>query len=510
VIEGTTQTSQVAYQQTPAYPYDTPVKANEGERKFRFTGWDMPFSPVEGEQTYTAQFEASYLITVCTEEGTSVQSLWAGEWPTLPQSPQKGDDQYYGYTFAGWDNELTAAASDITYTALFTPYLLVPVEDGEEPLAVTVTEQAYLIDATALAESALNIATVLQRAQAAQTGLVCQFSNATVTFNATAVSELVANHIEQLSVSITQPREDAYTYAVYLNGKARAEEGTTFTFTASGTFEAAYIHLYQPATSSETTDNTQTSATTAPSATATSTIAPMQEVPFELNANTITFQAQANTTYTLLTQYSVHVTASPNLTLTADQTLCQSGESVTITYSDLAEGMELKSLSVTDANGNEIPLQNNTFVMPQGEVTISATCALQQFLITFKVNNRTVSSKIYTYGETVTLPPEPVLADDETYSYTFIGWSNGESELISKEVPTVVAETCYVAVFEQEVLPPQEEVGWTKLKIIVTVIKVALVLILLIVLLVVVILIKNHFTKSNKNGRSRRRNRTRW
>ena len=82
------------------------------------------------------------------------------------------------------------------------------------------------------------------------------------------------------------------------------------------------------------------------------------------------------TTYTFEVKqaYSITVNASQNGTVTANEYAIE-GETVTLNVSP-AEGYMLDTLSVTDASGNTIVVENNQFTMPASAVTVNATFAV--------------------------------------------------------------------------------------------------------------------------------------
>jgi flagellar biosynthesis/type III secretory pathway M-ring protein FliF/YscJ len=85
-----------------------------------------------------------------------------------------------------------------------------------------------------------------------------------------------------------------------------------------------------------------------------------------------------------------------------------------------------------------------------------------------------------------------VLADDENYSYTFVGWTDGDQTLTADEIEkTATTNRRFVATFQTEEIEKVTKSGWTKLRIAITLIKVALIFIaLLIVSIIVVIIVK--------------------
>ncbi len=70
--------------------------------------------------------------------------------------------------------------------------------------------------------------------------------------------------------------------------------------------------------------------------------------------------------------YTVTISAAiRNGTVTADVSEASEGDTVTLTITP-DEGYSLKSVSATDAEGNDVPVTDNTFKMPASEVTVSA------------------------------------------------------------------------------------------------------------------------------------------
>ncbi|WP_099321456.1 SpaA isopeptide-forming pilin-related protein [Anaerococcus sp. Marseille-P3625] len=95
---------------------------------------------------------------------------------------------------------------------------------------------------------------------------------------------------------------------------------------------------------------------------------------FNMPASDVTISA--NFTLIPVTTYSVTLAPSVNGSIDAQpKANVNAGSLVTITPSP-ATGYRLKSLSVVDANGNNIPVTNNTFNMPQANVTVTPTFEL--------------------------------------------------------------------------------------------------------------------------------------
>ena len=77
-----------------------------------------------------------------------------------------------------------------------------------------------------------------------------------------------------------------------------------------------------------------------------------------------------------LTLYNVNIASSVNGTVAADKNKARMGEEVTLTVTPDSK-FKLSSLTVKDADNNNITVTDNKFTMPESNVTVSATFALK-------------------------------------------------------------------------------------------------------------------------------------
>lgn len=90
--------------------------ADPKKEGFTFKGWDQDFSNVKSDLTINALFEAQK-FTVTFKNGDTVietQEVEYGKAATAPADPTKD-----GYTFTGWDKDLTSIKSDLVVNAKF-------------------------------------------------------------------------------------------------------------------------------------------------------------------------------------------------------------------------------------------------------------------------------------------------------------------------------------------------------------------------------------------------------
>ena len=115
----------VEYGTTPTYDGATPTKESDAEFNYTFNGWSPAISEVQGNITYVATYEATtqtYFVhwlngNIILETDVDV------EYGTIPtydgETPTKESTAQYSYTFTGWDPEVSAITGDTEYTAQF-------------------------------------------------------------------------------------------------------------------------------------------------------------------------------------------------------------------------------------------------------------------------------------------------------------------------------------------------------------------------------------------------------
>ena len=99
-------------------------------------------------------------------------------------------------------------------------------------------------------------------------------------------------------------------------------------------------------------------------------------------------------------------------------------------------------------------IDGNSFIMPYGDVRLSATFTELEYTVRFESDGRVISEKNdYKYGDTVRIPNNPTKVSDGKYNYSFKGWS--------PEISEVTGDVTYVAQFDAVLIPvaPKEPVS---------------------------------------------------
>ena len=117
----------VPYGADPEYNGEKPTKAADAQYSYKFTGWNPAVSPVTGDVTYKAQFEAvtnKYTVTWVNWDNKELEKDEDVPYGADPEyngeKPTKAADDQYTYTFKGWTPEVKTVTGDATYQATYT------------------------------------------------------------------------------------------------------------------------------------------------------------------------------------------------------------------------------------------------------------------------------------------------------------------------------------------------------------------------------------------------------
>ena len=116
----------VPYGATPKYDGKEPTKAGNAQYSYKFTGWNPALSPVTGDVTYKAQFEAvtnKYTVTWVNWDNKELEKDKDVPYGATPKydgkEPTKAGNAQYSYKFTGWNPALSPVTGDVTYKAQF-------------------------------------------------------------------------------------------------------------------------------------------------------------------------------------------------------------------------------------------------------------------------------------------------------------------------------------------------------------------------------------------------------
>ena len=164
-----------------------------------------------------------------------------------------------------------------------------------------------------------------------------------------------------------------------------------------------------------------------------------KEIAAEIKNGALLLHASGNDAYTVAFSHAIGTESVGAGYVKTDPKTAVKGETVTVTAQP-DNGAKLKELYIT-ANGEKTVLSDNTFVMPDCNVTVTAVFEKIGYVIVFfDENGNEISKQTCEYGVMPGLPDDPKKEGDEKIIYTFSGWD--------PEVMPAVADADYRPVFK--------------------------------------------------------------
>ncbi len=116
----------VPYGADPEYDGKEPTKAGNAQYSYKFAGWNPAVSPVTGDVTYKAQFEAvtnKYTVTWVNWDNKELEKDEDVPYGADPEydgkEPTKAGNAQYSYKFKGWTPKVKTVTGDAVYTAVY-------------------------------------------------------------------------------------------------------------------------------------------------------------------------------------------------------------------------------------------------------------------------------------------------------------------------------------------------------------------------------------------------------
>ena len=356
VVDGVTYSSVVEYGTVPHFNGEV-QKMSDVKYSYSFLGWDKDLVPVEGDATYTARFTETlrkYPVTFVVDGSEVTAEFDYGTVPAYPYgTPARPDDNRYRYVFAGWDNELaTVDGTAARYTAQFDAVALAPVEGGGSGVLNVGANGDFglQIDGT---EADLSL--IFQKAgESGSQLLTVEFGEGKLVFNSALINAFynMGGGIASVSLAPTQ-HEGRTAYAITLLD----EQGQPVAFLADKVkVMLPYSGLGAPDVYHVEKDGSLTLLTAT------------------LENGYLSFETMNFSTFVIKEKFKIESTETENGAMNVIDS-SYDGETVTVEL-DPAEGYHIDTLSVT-CNGESVTVSVvdgvYTFVMPRGDVHISAT-----------------------------------------------------------------------------------------------------------------------------------------
>ena len=483
---------------TFAYGTTITLVDNPSKEGYTFNGWDpaLPTTMPAEDLTVNAQWTInSYDITVNQVTGGTITVTVAGatagtttnttaDFESWIQLSEVTED---GYTFVDYlvtdedgeiietpNNGFSMPASDVTVSATFTVNnYTITYMDGNDVLDVDTfafgatitpianpTQEGYTFNgwtpALPTTMPAEDLTVTAQWTINSYDITVNQVTGGTITVTvAGATAGTTTNTTADFEswIQLSEVTEDGYTFVDYLvtdeDGEIIETPNNGFSMPASDVTVSAtftvnnYTITYMDGNDVLDVDTFAFGATITPIAN------PTQEgytfngwtpaLPTTMPAEDLTVTAQWT-----VNSYDITVNQVTGGTITVTVAGATAG-TTTNTTADFESWIQLSEVTedgytfvdylVTDEDGEIIETPNNGFSMPASDVTVSAIFTVNDYTITYMVDNTVYDVDTFAYGATITLVDNP-----SKEGYTFAGWDPALPTTMPAEDITVTAQ----------------------------------------------------------------------
>ena len=400
------------------FPYETQYQRHE------FSGWTPEVVPVTGDATYegwTVSSLKKFNVTWVIKNGAEkiVQEWEYDSFPSFEGDPSY-TDSHYKYTFMGWDKEISRVTRSVTYTAVYQREAL--ASGGLNELMEVIQGEADITVIATKSSIKLRQAAIL----ADETG-----------------KTLTVSWAGKLSVSLSGEELKNYIAGgcptLYLYSK---NEGDTVVYQFEHTAPVGGAALPQFS---------------------------IQFAVVKENGKVTVFEVKtkdgwarlpdstyvANGAFEARCQYAYSVIPTANKFCNVMQMTSKAvpGDWVSLKL-NCVYGYKVTGAKVTDAEGNEIPVEGLSFQMPASVVNVVLEVERIVYRVTFLVNGEVWSYAEYFAGDEIVLPENPPKRTEGNCTYTFTGWG---------DVPAIVMgedeELVFEASFSQAMIIDDYDTG---------------------------------------------------
>ena len=417
ILDGVELDTYCYYGETPIPPMSL-EKPGTVDMEYRFTGWDKEVVPVVENATYVGGFELvprTYTVTWITGEGSFTTAVKHGELPVFPgESPSYSDGVHY-YEFTGWDKDLqTPVTSDRTFCAKYSKDILAKAGNGA---ALKVLNDGTCITVEA-GGSDVFIQNVARYALSQSLPLTLRWKCFAVTYSVQALETLTRSECAKVDLD-QRTVSGGVAYTLSYQNAVGADTGIKPAATMSLYSRGEDGSGYQYALSEKDS-----------------------------------WKEIADERISILGGVTVLVKEACRIVVVGNE-LCNtsaipfyaiSGQWISIDVG-CEFGYEIVGAVLTKASGLKTEVEGLKFQMPSGDVTVELKVEKIVYHVTFLVDGKVYSQADYGLGEEILIPENPQKAQDDTYSYSFYGWSPEVTIAIGEN-----RELSYQAVFSKNLL----------------------------------------------------------
>ncbi len=425
---GAVRTQSVKYGDIPVCPISTD-KAPTNTVVYTFVGWNAPIVPVKSNMVYTACYDETkrlYSISFDVLGDVFTRQYEYGAMPTYLNYGQVVYKDLSKYTFVSWDKPFSSVKEDCVYTAVYDKRVLLDSE------TVTYIEESAGRFYVYTADNEVYFAELLALAREEGRRIEIDFSGATVTLDRAAISALVSDGVDRITMSRSYDRDNAvglYTVSFF--------DGEVKKTLSDG---EARMKLYMQENEAR---NTNVSAVYGEA---------LLKKESSYADGYLSFILTPNIPHRTDRVYSISVSVGENGTYLLDVGYASASEALPLDiYPDAGYVVNKIVIKFADGTQTKILSSLDGFVMPKTDITVSISFKLREYRVTFESRGKTICSNLYNLGDTVKVPSIKVGFEENGYYYTFAGWS--------PKVSLVTGDVIYVAKYNSQLIGNTGDIG---------------------------------------------------
>lgn len=405
IVDGVSNTVPYYYGVTPdPNGFISHIPREEQYYRYEFSGWTPEITPVTSDATYegwTVCVPKTFQVTWVIKNGTeSITELWEYNQVPVFAGDLSYTDEYYIYSHQGWDKNISPVTRSITYTAV---YKKTPLATGGLNISMQVIQNDTEVRVLAT-EASIQLEQAARLAdEAGKTLTVYWAGKLSISMSPQELKNFIACGCPAINL-YTEQKGDA---TVYQFEYAKVIGNTAVLPQVTVQFE----HIQED----------------------------IRETVFEVQSDNDWLRLDdatyvANGAFVARCRYAYNMLPEPNkfCNVTPLYDKAVPGDWISLKL-NCVYGYKVVGATVTDADGNEIPLEGLSFQMPASVVNIVLEVERIVYRVTFLVNGEVWHSAEYFAGDELILPEEPPKRIEGEYAYTFIGWGNVPAIVMGEE-----------------------------------------------------------------------------
>ncbi len=360
----------------------------------------------------------------------SYEDYYYGEIPEYKGSvPTKEDEGSYMFIFDGWSEEISTVTRNKTYIATFEKKPIVSDTNGNVGIiSFDADEQLFVVDCSSSISKSFDLSAIFARAKEARVGVKLIMRAAVVQFQFSEIVKSLdsgATLLKLVSLKRGSEGDESYAFSLAMTlpdgtNDANIRATLTLPYVISNVERTTFCY-----------DNEGVS----------------EAVRYSATADNITISVNSGIQYNSVQKYSIGVSSSSEIPIEISGDFAKRGERVKISYT-VPAGYRVISLYYIDQEGNTVQLSADILEMPATDIVIGISYEKITYTVKFISEGNVIGIATYKYGELPLPPGTPNIADDERYTYKFVGWD--------KEITPVDSDATYTAIYEKKEIEKEE------------------------------------------------------